>query len=644
MVTLSEYDHNEVVTLSMQVLEVLDTDSPKRACEMKVQTISSEPVRFVVWEKSPAASTDWVVDEWYHVQDLIIKQWDTYTELNATRQTIAKNVDNTSLIGTARDEIGEQRKISSENSPTEQAVEPNNLSELYESFRGLSVAIEAIIESPSSDVSIEDISHPTVQYYSVIQAILGNDNYLPDDVEGLGEQQLYRVPFEMRELRSQYGDGQWLTEYHSIETVDLSEETQSMIDESTLGQEASQFVRPVTPETETPLPVLPSSEEELSEALSLLSQFEAQPSVPWDYNNSGKLPIQEIYDLLCTAEDIIGVQTRNLEERENSGESSAETNEETSTVDKKSPIDRCKFVWPQKEGQSDQHTASCCYRKTWGQHDRCIWHADTEGNKPIEELSKAREAEENRLHNHLPREILSGAVLRNIKFFDEIFTGVDFSGADLQECDFGKVYLGYADFKHATIQDVDFTDATISKADFRNADLYNIKFNDMSLFEVDFTGSKITNSNFTDAKVDQAIFTNAIVKNTEGVTVEHTQIKPDFCIHLSTDTTIEEVDNLLPPDLPSESEVIYEIIGEKTDHSIPKKEIQNIVDKHVKMSRGYDRRTEIKNSTDTAVQPISERKEDQPTTDAETPESNSSNPNENNVVEELLATVKKWLK
>lgn len=642
MATLSEYEHNENSTFFIQVLEVLDTDTPKRACEMKVRTPSSETVRFVVWEKSPAASTDWLVDEWYYVRNMIIKQWDTYTELNATSQTTVECVENTILEGVDGVKDREYSKIPSENFSAEQSVEPNTLSEFYEVFRGLSTILDAIIESPSSDVSLNDISHPLVQYYTVIQAILGEDQYLPDDVEGLGEQQLYRVPFEMRELRRQYGNENWLTEYSCIKTAQLSEETQLAIYESPLGESDCQLVRPLTPETGTPLPVLPCNKKELRNALSLLSQFERQPSVPWDNNNSSKFPIEEIYNLFCTNEDITGVQIRRFDDRQDGRELPTGTNKKVSTTAENDSTDRCKFEWSPTEGTSNQYTASCCYRKTWRDYDRCIWHTETDEKKSIKELRQSRETEENRLHNHLPREVLSGAVLRDIQFSDEIFTGVDFSGADLRGCDFSDVYLSYAEFKQATIHDVDFSEATISKTDFRNANLCRANLRDLSLFEVDFTGAKLTNSNFTGSKVEQATFVNVSIEDTEGLKAESTQTDPDFCIHLSADTNITEVDDLLPANLSLESAVIYEIIGEKADNSVRKKEIQNVINRRVKMARGYDKRTRIEKPTNTISDPVPEHEGDQPTPDSEPPVSEPSGPDETGVVLKILEIVRKW--
>jgi len=604
MVTLNECEHNETVTLFIQVLEVVETETPKRAYELRVRTPGSQSVRLIVWEQSSAATDDWITGDWYQIENTVVKQWESHTELNATSQTTLEPIPNTIEEVDTAEIDWEDSAAAATASSTPKTVTQNQLSERYESFRSLSTILNAIIESPTNEFSSTDTAQPLVQYYSVVQAMLGDDDYLPASVDGFGKQQLSRVPFEMRAYRRQYGNGEWVTEYHCTETVGLSEETRSAVADSALDADVSQLILPVVPETERPLPVILHTEAELSEALSLLSRFEARPEVPWDDTEAGKFPIEEVYDRFCTVENIRGVQISEFESDRSAETPSIESDTDTGTASENAPPDRCGFVWPQTECpdaqcSDDPFIASCCYRETWREYDRCIWHADTDVKKPVAELKQSRESEKNRLKNHLPRERLCGAILRDIQFTDEILTGVDFTGADLHGCDFTDSYLSYADFTGANLHEVNFTEATISKVTFRNADLQGSNFSGLSLYEVDFTGANLSNADLTDAKVEQAILTNVAIAQTEGIAVESIPVDPDLCINLSVDATVSDVVESLPENVLSESAVIFEIIGRKTANSISQTEIQQIVEQRVETARGYDRRTEIETPAET---------------------------------------------
>ena len=418
------------------------------------------------------------------------------------------------------------------NPTSSQTVEPNPVSELYEAFRSLQTVLDAIIEYPESAVSASETSHPLVQYHSVIQAVVGTREYLPEGVDGLGGQQADRVPSKMTEYRAAYGtespayrtknpvsgSKSWITAYQTIDVAPLADKTQEALEEHDIVEDASVFVRPVAPETEAPLPVLPWSYDELMHTLSLLSQFEARPKLPWDDDDQGKFPIEEVYERVCSVEEIdadhrvtldIGAQDQLPTTTASSGMWS---------TTKETPKDRCGFMWPPNGSSSDRtQRASCCYRETWREFDRCIWHADTEIEKPVEELKDTRESESNRLHNHLPREILAGAILRTTPLTDEILTGVDFRGADFEGCEFTDAYLSYATFAGANLRATDFTETTVSRVDFRDADLTNATLTGLSLYDADFTGATLTDADFTGAKIEQATVTNAAIEDAVGV-------------------------------------------------------------------------------------------------------------------------------
>jgi len=543
MVTLDECEHNEAATFFLTVCEVVESEIPNRAYELRIRTPGSAVVPLVVWENSPAATVEWTLGEWYRVETVLVKQWETHTELNATKRTTAEPVENTIVD----DQHGESRNNhtgeSGDDPPTDsdavfddttapQMVEPNQVSELYEAFRGLQSVLEAIIEYPESAVSSGETDHPLVQYHAVIKGVIGDTTYLPDGIDGFGTQQADRVPTTMADYRAAYGsessaygvnyptDGSesWITAYQTVETVPLAAATQRALEDHGIVADASVYVRPVAPETETPLPVVAWTAEELAEALSLLSQFQARPPLPWDDESTGAFPIEDVYERVCTVEDIDTDQQVQIPRESETQQVSTTAGTELWTGSIEESTDRCGFIWP-PDGDSSKKTqrASCCYRKTWRECDRCIWHADTESKKPIDELRATREAEPNRLHNHLPREILAGAILHGDQLADEVLTGVDFRGADFEGCEFTGAYLKNATFAGADLRGADFSDTTISQVSFWDADLTHARLTGLSLYETDFTGATLTDTDFTDSRLGQAQIENTALEAAVGV-------------------------------------------------------------------------------------------------------------------------------
>lgn len=440
-----------------------------------------------------------------------------------------------------------------------QTVEPNPVSELYEAFRSLRTVLDAIIEYPESAVSASETSHPVVQYRSVIQAVVGTEEYLPEGVDGFGGQQADRVPSEMTEYRAAYGtessayrtkypvsgSKSWITAYQTIDAAPLADKTQEALEEHDIVEDASAFVRPVAPATGTPLPLLPWSSDELVHALSLLSQFEARPELPWDDDNQGEFPIEEVYERVCIVEGIDPDHRVTLDRGAEDQLPTTTASSEMGTTTQEPPKDRCGFMWPPTGSSSDgTQRASCCYRETWSEFDRCIWHADTEIEKPVKELKDTRESESNRLHNHLPREILAGAILRETQLTDEILTGVDFRGADFEGCEFTDTYLSYATFTDANLRGTDFTETTVSRVSFRDTDLTNATLTDLSLYNTDFTGATLTYADFTGAKIEHATVTNATIEDAVGVdATDRDEVESNDEDDVETESSPEEIDS-----------------------------------------------------------------------------------------------------
>lgn len=129
----------------------------------------------------------------------------------------------------------------------------------------------------------------------------------------------------------------------------------------------------------------------------------------------------------------------------------------------------------------------CCWRPTWEDTERCVWHADA-ANKPAEALAMLTPA---------PGERLDGAILREstvVEFdgCDECtLVDADFAQADVSEIDFTGTDLREATFKGANVRGATFARANLEDADFRNADLRGARLNQAKLDQVNFADSRI---------------------------------------------------------------------------------------------------------------------------------------------------------
>jgi predicted flap endonuclease-1-like 5' DNA nuclease len=73
-----------------------------------------------------------------------------------------------------------------------------------------------------------------------------------------------------------------------------------------------------------------------------------------------------------------------------------------------------------------------------------------------------------------------------------------------------------------------------------------------------------------------------------------------FRIELAADATVTDVVDALPETLSDESAAVFELTGEATADSIPKRTVQGIVEEHAAVARGYDDRRDV---TGTATDP-----------------------------------------
>jgi hypothetical protein len=157
-----------------------------------------------------------------------------------------------------------------------------------------------------------------------------------------------------------------------------------------------------------------------------------------------------------------------------------------------SSTDRCGYTYTGERGAE-----SCCYRETWGERDRCVWHevAAEDKTKPVEQLQATRAPPEVRELNGGPRELLDGADIREVNFPPE----TDLSGVSLRDADMAEVNLRRATLSGANLTDATLVDADLRYADLSGADCWEAELSDIHLGGADLRGADLHESDCSDA-------------------------------------------------------------------------------------------------------------------------------------------------
>lgn len=130
---------------------------------------------------------------------------------------------------------------------------------------------------------------------------------------------------------------------------------------------------------------------------------------------------------------------------------------------------------------------ACCWRPTWKESERCVWHADVD-EKSESVLSDAASE---------PGDRLDGANLRAAslpngnRFAGCKLIGADFSLADVRAANFTDADLREVSFENANAQNGNFDRANLEDAVMRGTDIRGASFVDTKLDEVDLSRSRI---------------------------------------------------------------------------------------------------------------------------------------------------------
>lgn len=166
-----------------------------------------------------------------------------------------------------------------------------------------------------------------------------------------------------------------------------------------------------------------------------------------------------------------------------------------------------------------------CWRGSWRDHDRCIWHADV-GKKSAHELAGVRTTTWERLEGAVLREVhiedtisfadcslrfadLSDASLPNADLSDASFLSTDLSGVDLMGANLSGATLIDADLSKAFLPWTDFSNAILGGADLSDADLVGGDLSDANFREADLSDADLEIADLSDAVLVDAVLSDA---------------------------------------------------------------------------------------------------------------------------------------
>lgn len=163
-------------------------------------------------------------------------------------------------------------------SSRDSGIEPNELAELYESFRIIDKFLEQLLESDPFDVHAP--IHHIFSWKEAIHKLVKGDGW--EDAPCYGEQQYNRNPISIHEYREEYGDGTKVTEFEAIDTVRLPSDQSDRLSELIDLDGRENLKIPIAPSSGEAIPLIVENETELKDALDLLSEFPEYPDVNGD--------------------------------------------------------------------------------------------------------------------------------------------------------------------------------------------------------------------------------------------------------------------------------------------------------------------------------------------------------------------------
>lgn len=157
----------------------------------------------------------------------------------------------------------------------------------------------------------------------------------------------------------------------------------------------------------------------------------------------------------------------------------------------------------------------CCWRETWRDYDRCIWHAEATG-KPASELQEARAAEGEVLDCAYLPGVQFGADIsfENCSLREAVLSDAMLSGISFRHATLDRATLTGANLAHATLQSASLSHVRLSNADCSHADLRGVDLSHAVAEHVDFSHARLANAEASHANLENATFANADLSET----------------------------------------------------------------------------------------------------------------------------------
>lgn len=164
----------------------------------------------------------------------------------------------------------------SDSSAEESEIQPNPLAEHYEGFRMVRVVQEALFNGPPSQSL--DADAPTARWYELIETWVNGDGPI-DDAECYGAQQRDRNEISMRDYRAEFGNGDVILDFQSLDPQPLPQSLQHLLAavDADLDVDSTNLAIPVSPDSNEPLPIIVETDKQLTRARRLIDEFPAKP-------------------------------------------------------------------------------------------------------------------------------------------------------------------------------------------------------------------------------------------------------------------------------------------------------------------------------------------------------------------------------
>lgn len=157
------------------------------------------------------------------------------------------------------------------------------------------------------------------------------------------------------------------------------------------------------------------------------------------------------------------------------------------------PPTRCGYKTEYEGSNGREYGNLCCWRPTWQNTGKCIWHAKQSG-KSVNELANMRSDYWERLDGaNLGHTTING----EINFCNCTLIRTSFCRANLSDTDFSGSVIKESDFSSSELANAQFTGATIRKSDFSKSNFKNTQLSEAQLLSTNFSGADMEDANLT---------------------------------------------------------------------------------------------------------------------------------------------------